>query len=320
MALRIKSIYKDLLMEFSQLELARGIKMISMERYMNYFDDFINDEEINEIIFTEEMVTRWSYNREHEGEATKYIRIIWSIKFLTFVRKKGFNINIPRIPKHVGTKFRAYIFSDEEMTKYFKAIDSFYSNNDPFVALYLPVLFRLLYSSGTRIGETLSIRVEDVDLDKGLIDLKHTKNGKERIIVVSDSMRSLLIKYSSKCLYLKRADDYFFSHIDNRRVDEQSIYHWHRRALKVAGIPYKGNGEGPRLHDLRHTFAVKSLVRFEKSGYDLYNALPILSKYLGHTNISATEKYLQLANEEFKTVIEKADEISKEIVGETNEG
>ena len=234
-----------------------------------------------------------------EGDYVRYIRTNYLIEFLSYLSSQGYDVVIPRRLPHKGNKFVAKIFTQEELTKYFEYVDSFKNPRDPMTALYTPIIFRVLIGCGTRIGETLALKVEDVDLHDGIIHLKVTKNGKFRSIPVSRSLLNVLKQYGDKCLYLKNKDDFFFSHIDGRKVQEQSIYIIHRQALKYAGIPYIGSTQGPRLHDLRHTFAVNSLKQFDERGCDLNNVLPILSQYLGHSKISSTEKYLQLVSENY---------------------
>ena len=319
MPLRLASVFKDELLNYRRLQLSGGIKDQSIERQLNFFDDFALENKIEKIEFTKEHISRWYQYRQEQGKATRYIRISFSIHFLLYLKSLGYDVCIPRLPAYTSTKFISYIFSDEQIEKYFESVDSYYSPKDPFVKLYLPVVFRILYTCGTRIGETLSIKVKDVDLENGIIKLRETKNGKERYIVIKDDLKDLLNQYADKCLYLKTENDYFFSHIDRRRVNEQSIYHFHRKALKDIGIEYQGGGKGPRLHDLRHTFAVKSLSNFERNGCDLYNVLPILSKYMGHTNISATEKYIRLVPHNFDEVIEKTEKTTVYIRGEKHE-
>ncbi|MGX8716023.1 MAG: hypothetical protein ACSW8A_09765 [Lachnospiraceae bacterium] len=83
------------------------------------------------------------------------------------------------------------------------------------------------------------------------------------------------------------------------------MYALHRKFLSKAGIPYTGNGNGPRIHDWRHTFAVRSFKQLVDSGVDLYVALPVLSTYLGHKTIYATEKYLRLTVSIYPYIEEK---------------
>ena len=151
------------------------------------------------------------------------------------------------------------------------------------------------------------------------MERKETKNRQHRAVPVSDSLLIILKKYSEKCLYLKTTKSYFFSHIDGKRVSEQSIYNIHRKALESADIPYVGSTKGPRLHDWRHTMAVTSLENFEKRGCDLNNVLPILSKYLGHTTIFFTEKYLQLVEHHFDSVLDKSEQTEKYIMGKEDD-
>lgn len=319
MTLRVKSCFKEELYNYRDLLLSKGLKNVSIERYMNYFDDFVNSQNVTEIVFTEEMIMKWLINKPGESNKTKNHRINWSRNFLIYLQSKGYKVCIPRRPKNINSRFQAYIFSNDEINKYFKFIDSYGSGKDPFIALCLPVIFRILYSCGTRVGETLKIKVKDVDLNKGIIILRHTKNEKTRMIPVSDELKGLLIKYTSKCLYLKTEDDYFFSHIDRRRIDEQSIYNFHRKALNDADIKHAGRGEGPRLHDLRHTFAVNSLNQFEKNGCDLYNVLPILRQFLGHSKVTDTERYLQLSLANHDLVLNKTKETTIYLLGNENE-
>lgn len=320
MTLRVSSVFKDELLKYRDIQLASGIKLVSIERQLNYFDDFIRENNVESIYFDHDLAIKWLNYRKEQGPATRYIRLLWSYHFLIYLKSFGYDVYIPRLPRHIDNKFQAYIFSDKEIYDYFEKIDSYYSAHDPFVALYLPVIFRILYTSGTRIGETLSLKVKDVDLENGILAMSETKNGKERYVVVSEDVKKLLNMYADKCLYLKKKDDFFFSHLDKRRVTEQSIYLFHRKALNDAGITYIGRGNGPRLHDLRHTFAVKSLIKLEKEGYDINNILPVLSKYLGHSKISSTERYIKLVSAHFDDIIDKTSSITRTLVkGETDE-
>lgn len=317
MVMKAKSCFRNELINFRDIRIAAGIKNVSIERYINFFDDFILNENVNEIKFTKDMISRWIKQRPEEGEVTRYIRVNWSIQFLTYLKGIGYDVEIPRRLPWKPSNFQAYIYSQEEIDKYFEYIDNYYNKDDPMVALYTPIIFRILYSCGTRIGETLSLKVKDVDLQMGILYLKNTKNGKHRMVPISDSLHKLLILYSNKCIYLKNENDYFFSHIDRRRVSEHSVYLIHRHALEAAGIPYVGSGKGPRVHDWRHTMAVESLNKFEKEGCDLANILPILKQYLGHSSICATEKYLRLVTQHYDELLNKS-KVTEMYINEEN--
>jgi integrase len=177
------------------------------------------------------------------------------------------------------------------------------------------VIFRILYCCGTRINETLGIKKEDVDLDKGIIRLNEAKNDKQRYVVCGEDLRLLLNVYANRCFYLLSNDDYIFTNANGGRIDEKSVYENHRAFLRHAGIPYVGGGEGPRIHDWRHHMAVYSFKQLTDSGLDMYVALPILSTYLGHKTIFATEKYVRLTLQLFPYIEEKFRGMTERIFG-----
>lgn len=225
MPLRMTSVVKEELSKYRDIKIASGIKAVSIDRYISYIDDFYNKYNIQEIIFTKDMVALWHRKRnEQEGSFVKYARTSYLIEFLSYLTSQNYEVYIPRRIPHKPSKFVAKIFTDEELVKYFEFVDQFENNRDPMTSLYVPIVFRILIGCGTRVGETLALRVEDVDLKEGIIHLKTTKNGKFRSIPVSDSLLKVLRQYAMKCLYLKNNKDFFFSHIDGRKVKEHSIY------------------------------------------------------------------------------------------------
>ena len=88
------------------------------------------------------------------------------------------------------------------------------------------------------------------------------------------------------------------------------MHDWFRKLLKTCGIPFIGGNHGPRVHDLRHTFAVHSLMQQVRAGADIYCALPILSVYLGHKTLSGTERYVRLTQEMFPDIINLEESVS----------
>lgn len=223
------------------------------------FDKFCIEQEIQEPVFTAYHASRWLEQRENESHTTHYSRINASKHFLKYLSIKGYDVYVVRDIKYKGTDFQPHIYTHAETEKYFLVIDSYSSAANRKDAIQYPVLFRILYCCGTRINETLGIRKKDIDLDKGIILLNETKKN-----------------------------------ANGGRLNEKTIYEKHREFLFQAGIPYLGDGNGPRIHDWRHHMAVYSFKQMTDSGLDMYVALPILSTYLGHKTIFATEKYVRL--------------------------
>ena len=141
-----------------------------------------------------------------------------------------------------ATDFQPHIYTDDEILRYFHAVDTYTSGKSRMDAVQFPVLFRLLYCCGTRINETLGIKKKDVDLENGIIRLMGTKNDCERYIVLGPEIKSLFEQFSDKCFYLFSDDDYIFPSAAGIRRKENRLYDIHRMILKQAGIPYIGGG------------------------------------------------------------------------------
>ena len=269
------------------------------------FDRFCVEQGITEPVFTTFHASKWLEQKDSESHTTNYSRINASKHFLTYLSIKGYDVYVVRDIKYKGTDFQPHIYTDEETDKYFLAVDNYYSSMNKKDSIQYPVLFRILYCCGTRINETLGIRKQDIDLDKGIILLNETKNDKQRYVVMGDDLLALVNEYANKCFYLLSNDDYIFTNANGGRLDEKTVYEKHREFLFQAGIPYIGDGEGPRIHDWRHHMAVYSFKQLTDSGLDMYVALPILSTYLGHKTIFATEKYVRLTLQLFPYIEDK---------------
>ena len=128
-------------------------------------------------------------------------------------------------------------------------------------------------------------------------------------------MRKLLNVYANRCFYLLKDGEYIFTNANGGRLNEKTVYENHRDFLRKAGIPYVGEGEGPRIHDWRHHMAVYSFKQMTDSGLDMYVALPILSTYLGHKTIFATEKYVRLTLQMFPYIEEKFRGVAERVFG-----
>jgi integrase len=178
----------------------------------------------------------------------------------------------------------------------------------------LPALLRLLYGTGLRLGEALALTNDNVNLEENYLRVRDSKNGKERIIPISASLVSVCkeyVKYRDR-LPLKRAKTgYFFAKLNGSRCS--AIHHRFKECLAKAGIPYIGRGHGPRVHDLRHTFAVTSLATMAEAGIDLYASLPILSNYLGHQSLDSTNHYVRLTANMYPRLLKDIDTVCLDV-------
>ncbi len=112
------------------------------------------------------------------------------------------------------------------------------------------------------------------------------------------------------------SEDYFFMQLGRQPITCDSVYRRFREILWESGISHGGKGKGPRLHDLRHTFAVHTLKRAVDRGTDVYCALPILSTYMGHASIEATSQYVRLTADAFPGIRSTLEQTCRYVIPE----
>lgn len=158
----------------------------------------------------------------------------------------------------------------------------------------LHCLLGLLTVTGLRSGEAFALRREDVDLKTGLLTIRQSKFGKSRLVPLHSSARSALARYA------KRRDRhlggacslYFFVGEHGGRINRPKLYSIFNRISCQVGLRSPSARRKPRLHDLRHRFAVETLLNWCRHGEDVERHLPTLSTFLGHTHSHDTYWYL----------------------------
>ncbi len=303
----------DVFLDYRQ---ATGICTDQDILYLKKLDVFLEDSKIPLIGFDAEVSALWRTRRDVESDHGHYMRINFTKRFFEFLFVKGYKVALLRDVRPPKSNFVPHIYTDDEIDRYFKAVDVHDFPGNPKNKIQLPVLFRLLYSCGLRVTETLMIRMKDVDLEEGIIRLRVTKGSKERYAVLSESMHALLKEYAHKSFYLLGEDDFIFSNRKGSALRCDWLEEIHSRLLCMAGIPSaSAAGSNKRLHDWRHTHAVGAFKQMVELGHDMYVALPILSDYMGHSSIMATERYVRLAVNLYPYLQKKFDATLEDVFG-----
>lgn len=287
------SSFSSLISTYLDYKARNGFNEESYYLGLKKFDRFLSSINKEDETFNNEDAKLWTAKSDTESKNAHYKRLEVSRGFLLYLHTTGWDVYVFKPAKYPASNFMPHIYTEDEIARYFEAVDTY-----PFRGwkdrLQLPVLCRLLYTCGTRIGETLQIRKRDVDLDRGIIKLVHTKNKKTRYIVLSNSMADLLRQYAEKYFFQIGDNDYIFSNKDGRLLTEAKFHKKHFAILRDAGIPYSGEHAGPRVHDWRHTFTVNSLLQMQKESRDVKSEIFYLIKYLGHESIRESERYIHL--------------------------
>lgn len=154
----------------------------------------------------------------------------------------------------------------------------------------------ITYMLGLRISETLSIKIKDIDLEKMYVHIHCSKFYKSRLVTINEQVSKLMqeiLQWRSTQMYPMVEDAYVFINLKGKPVNFVSLHQIFTTIRKNAGLYFPDRGRHqPRIHDLRHTFAVNVLTNWYKSGKNVQDLLPKLSTYLGHLNVSFTSVYL----------------------------
>lgn len=273
-------------------------------------DRFLCEQAYKSLGLSEEILSKWSERRPNESDVTWYKRIDDIRNLSIYLNGIGYPSYVPRLPRRYTTTFKPYIFTDEELRSFFEACDAM-EYNASYQSHYhvCPALFRLLYGCGLRVNEALSLKCEDVNLTEGFIIIHETKNGEERQLPLSESLKNVLVQYYDYCRCNANNQDYFFAKNNGGKCSSNAIYKKFRKMLYYAKISHGGKGHGPRVHDFRHSFSVHSLANMAEHGLDLYYCLPLLSKYLGHKSLAATDNYVRLTADMYPKLMNDVNQI-----------
>jgi integrase len=158
-------------------------------------------------------------------------------------------------------------------------------------------LFGLLSVSGLRICEALGLTLEDVDLDEGILTICSTKFGKSRLVPLHPTTVEALTDYRERReqFLARRPVPHWFVNAQGRRLGYDCALRAFRRL--TARLPNQPGRARPRLHDLRHRFALVTVVNWYRDGQEVQRRLPVLSAFLGHVQVSDTYWYLSACPE-----------------------
>jgi len=207
---------------------------------------------------------------------------------------------LPTVVPKPPQAFTPYIYSREEIRCLLQAADVCDHSRGTIQVYTCRTLIMLLYGAGLRISEALALSLTDVDLSAGVIQIRDSKFYKTRLVPLGLDLVNILTSYAAKRgrEHSAHSHDPFFASRTGSRITLQAADAIFSRMRLRAGVRRSDGGRfQPRLHDLRHAFAVHRLVSWYRQGADVQRLLPQLATYLGHVHIAATQRYLTMTPE-----------------------
>lgn len=298
--------------DYIRVKKGLGFSITKVENELRSFDSWLREKGYTMNIPSKELITEWCAKRLNEKHSTCRYRTNAIRQLLIHMFNLGYDVYIPATHNRRFESTSPYIYSDKELSAIIDAMDylSLEKYSPKSCIFSVPALFRMLIGTGIRIGEAVELLDKDVDLKNNYIVLRDTKNLTDRIVPISQSLSEVCKQYKHyKSLLPFINSDRFFVKLNGTKCDTICFSQWWHKILRIAGIPHLGKQFGPRIHDLRHTFCVKTLAHLAREGKDLYYILPILSTYIGHMSLSSTDKYVRLVSELYPELLSQTDSV-----------
>lgn len=312
--------FKELLEGFINQKRNLGFKYDTERDNFRRFSEFTQNYRIENKSLSKELVLEWTAKRKNEAVKTWEHRISNLRQFALYLLSQGYDAFIPiKSHKIRRNEYIPYIFTKKEIERFFKVVDSMLPHPMSTKHESYPLLFRLLYCCGLRISEARRLKISDVDFDKGVLFVRGSKFNKDRLVPMSALLADMFVNYHISFNKNNLPEDHYFRSKNGTSLTKDRVYRVYRELLWKAGISHGGRGIGPRLHDFRHTFCVHTLAKQVREEVDLYIALPILSVYVGHKSVGATQRYVRLTAEAYPELIKKVSQVCAYVIPEVTE-
>lgn len=281
-----------------------GKDFCAEEQILCCFDRFLTSYSRPPKQLSDSIIKEWLHTFSSRSPAHRYKNFGTIRRFCLYLRRFDSKIYVPdKSYAPISTQsFIPHIYSEKEIAGLLKAFrQSKPSRQFSIRPQMLYVLCLLLYTTGMRISEALKLQLKDIDWIEEKLYIRETKFFKSRTVPLSSSMVKELKHYHQlrKQEKLSTSAEAFLFQNPHRYepYDNSTISKLFRQTLWNLGLKSRPGYNGPRIHDLRHTFATRRLEKWYQQGIDVQSRLGLLSTYLGHTGIKGTQRYLTMTTE-----------------------
>lgn len=320
-----ESIYASYIKEFINMKRSLGYQYVNEETSFMNFDKFLKTQCNSSIGITKELTDLWLEKHPNDSSIHKYKRLAFIKQFSEYLIIQGFKSYVPQLPKYPDKTFIPYIYSYDDICAVFKACDELRlrRRKTNTALLIMPCLLRMLYGTGIRISEALSLQNKDINIDDRYLTISESKNGKQRLVPFTNSLADVCVEYLRQrnkipIAGINEQENHFFVSPLGLPCRVNAIHVWFYQILVKAGITVGGSNQSPRIHDFRHSFACHSFIKLSDEGVDLYCAWPYLSAYLGHQSLRMTEQYIRLSSQMYPELLRGTDGLYVNIISEND--
>ena len=287
---------RQILADYLRIRRTLGFKLAREEKLIGQFLDYLECH--RGTCVTVEMAVAWARLPANPSPRWLGYRISTIRSFAAFANTLDpIHQVIPRgVLSCRATRATPYLYSDQDIALLVEATGRL---RYPVGRISYPVLIQLLAVTGLRIGEALALDDSDLDVEHGVLTVRDGKFGKSRLVPLDPSVTDALRAYQQqRDQVVERAEPgAFFLASTGRRLAYVNVSQIFVKLVRRTGLADRSANCHPRPHDLRHTFAVRTLIDWYADGGDVQARLPLLSTYLGHTEPKHTYWYLQAAPE-----------------------
>lgn len=303
--------FSELVDKYASYHRACGMKERSLLE-LRYFYNACGKKFDGNPCLNQSMIDWWWEKRDTETAVTYRSRLNKVVPFLKYITLRELaHLAIPKAPPYVESNTPPHFFSDEELGNLFRACDEIEhckTKEQKLRKMEVPVVFRLLYSSGMRCVEVRMLDRSDVGLDSGVVRITKSKGYRERIIVLHDTMREIMAMY----------DDAMDAIMPDRKVFFPDIHDGYRKdkwlSAQFRECWYKYNDVTAYPRELRHQYAIENINSWSNRGYETNDRLVSLKNSMGHSKVSRTLSYYALVPQYADLIESRCEKTMEEVI------
>lgn len=286
--------------EFATLMRSTGGRHVPLLANLARFDRFLARSYPHATTITKEILYAWFASFEHLRPSSQSRYQTATFQICKFLRRRDASTATREdiLSPRLRLDFHPYIFSHEEIARLLRAAGELSPTKiEPLRPWSMQLVIVLLYTAGLRISEVIGLQVRDYDAGAATIVIRETKFAKTRMVALSSSARRVVDEYlvRSRDLDLPREPaDPLRCCPCSRAPCLGSVQAALVRVMRGCGLKPMRGRRGPRIHDIRHSFAVNRVLEWYRRGEDVQKLLPRLVTYMGHRALESTQRYLSL--------------------------